>query len=260
MQKDIKVEDLYGTGAGVIPSGNMLTRQEIFAPVTNVAVSQDIYGTSVDASAGNTCIYGTTSAGIDIYGTAKQSGNKNVHLTGSDINGIRKSNTILPSVVPRPSMVSPVIGTTLSSAFVDLPSTKLNNPDSNSIVGPSFRSNTALNHSSIPSNSTSPALPIDTGFQSNPSTNTSFMIPQPSIVTSHVANTNTAPTIKVDNAFSGSAGESSNKTVSRDFAWNQTDEAGSFSAPSHNHQETPCMPSPKRIPTPVPHQPSIPIP
>ena len=257
VQKDITAEELYGTVAGAIPTGTTLTRNEIFAPVTNVGVSQDIYGTSVALSGQNTCIYGSISPGIDIYGTAKQSGNESAHATGSDINSIRKSKTILPSIVPRPSMLPPVIPleTTLSSVFINMSSTKLNDPDTSSII----------NHSPIPSNPASPMLHMDTGNQSNRSTTQTFMIPQPSNVTPNIANPNTAPLIKVDNAFSESVREDFTNTVREDFACG-TD---SFGASGYfNHSDIPRnfydlqtsrVPS-QRIPEPVPHQPSIPIP
>lgn len=260
VQRDITAEELYGTVAGTTPTGATLTRNEIFAPVTNVGVSQDIYGTSVAVSGQNTCIYGTASPGIDIYGSAKQSGNESGHVTRSDINDIRKSNTILPPIVPRPSMLPPIIPleTTLSSAFINTSSTKLNHLDSSSIVNRSFRSNTALNHSTIPSNPTSPMLHMGTGNQSSRSTTQTFMIPQPSNIIPNIANTNTAPVIKVDNAFSGSVGEDFTNTVSDDFArgaHNHSDILRNF----HDSQ-TSDVPSPKRIPEPIPHQPSVPIP
>lgn len=271
MQNHITSEELYGTaGENIYSTGKTIPHPKIYAPVTNV-VGQDIYGTSVTATMQD--IYSTAPPGMDIYGTAQQIINGNA-LQSGDINGIRKSNTILP-IIPRPSVLPPVVPleATLSSVFIRLSSTRLNDPDFN--LYPKSRSNTTQNLSSIASNATSSPIPhMGTGIQSTRSANSTAVIPQPSKFTPIMSTL--APVIKVDTASSRVSTQPSinSNPISNLHKPNGIESFGTPSTrhhstmqrnfidltSSHNPQETRHIAASSKLIPEISHQPSIPIP
>ena len=128
--------DIYSSGTKI------LLPEEIYSTVTNV-VTPDIYGTSSTPLEED--IYGNAPPKVEIYGTEEPRG------PGGDIDAVQKSNTIIPPIVQTPSsMLLPVIPieATLSSVFIKLSSTTLNDP-----------ANTRKNPSPTPSSPRSSPVP-----------------------------------------------------------------------------------------------------
>ena len=253
MRKHITAEELYGTTAceDIYSTGITPPRSGIYAPVPNV-LSQDVYGASVSPISRN--IYGTTSRQTDIYGIVPQEMN----------DGIRKSNTILPPIVVQTSVLPPPIPleATLSSVFINLSSTKLDNTDSGNL---SSRSNTILNSSQALSNSAFlPASQMDTSKQVARSTTSTITIPQPSKFTQISSNTQTPPAIRVNKI--SSRNNASGSTISDTASAMKTHIVESDSSPIPYRATSPTdlqkshmTACPKLIAEPVPHQPSIPV-
>ena len=178
-QQEVTGEELYGT-------------QDIYASGTTL-LNQDIYGTFPPLP--NQNIYGIEPSGTDIYGAAYI--NENTLSPGGDIHA-RKSKNIIPPIISGPSTLSPIIPleTTLSSTFIKLSSTKLNDPNSNTNAKASSRPNTSKNSSPIHS-SRKGKRDKNTRFKSP---NSAFIIPQSSKLTPVIKQPKIKPVVKPDTA------------------------------------------------------------
>lgn len=177
--KKVTGEEVYGT-------------QDIYASGTTL-LSQDIYG--ILPPLPNQNIYSIAPSGIDTYDTAAIS--ENTLSPGGDIH-IRKSKNIIPPIISGPSVLSPIIPleTTLSSTFIKLSSTKLNDPDSNANAKASSRPNIPKNPSPIHSSAKGKR---DKNRRSG-SPKSAFVIPQSSKLTSAIKQPKIKPVLKANKA------------------------------------------------------------